>query len=210
MAGSGRIARAFGLMLMLVFSLLAMPATAHEPSTYTVIVRDGSHAPNQVSILLMDTVQYYDVDDRENITHHIGLDINGDGDFEDEGEFSSGPLSGFCDWENDSVCRRAWILPFNSSDMVGEYAMTDYVSDGTEIHVLLTVVGDSHTPDTGGCVGDECNTEPTTDVSADFESTQLLLVGGVFMLILGVLLAVWIAEERSHPDLPNDGNDEEY
>ncbi len=197
MTAPSRTAGVFSLMLIFIFPLLAMPVAAHDPSTYTVIVRQGNHSPNQVSIIVSDTVQYYNVDDRENITHHIGLDLNGDGDFDDENEFSSGPLSGVCDWDNDSSCRRSWSLPFNSSDLVGDYALTDYVSDGTEIHILLDVVSDSHSPNIGECFGADCDEEPQADLTGEFETTQLLLVGGIVILILAILLGVWMADEKS-------------
>ena len=209
MTGAGRVAGAFSLMLMLIFPLLAMPVAAHDPSTYTVIVREGNHTPNQVSIIVSDTVQYYNVDDRENITHHIGLDLNDDGDFDDEDEFSSGLLSGVCDWDNDSSCRRSWSVTFNSSEMAGDYALTDYVSDGTEIHILLDVSIDAHTPDVSDCIGAECDEEPQGDLTGEFESTQLLLVGGIVILILAILLGVWIVDEKSQRYSPPLGEDEE-
>ncbi len=204
-----RAAGTFSLMLILIFPLFAMPVAAHDPSTYTVIVREGNHSPNQVSIIVSDTVQYYNVDDRENITHHIGLDLNDDGDFDDENEFSSGLLSGVCDWDNDSSCRRSWSLPFNSSEMAGEYALTDYVSDGTEIHILLDVASDSHSPDIGECFGADCDEEPQADLTGELETTQLLLVGGIVIMILAILLGIWIVDENSNRDSLPLGYDEE-
>ena len=132
------------LALFLVIPLMSGLASAHEPDTFTVIVREDSHDPLEVDLVVNDTVQYYNVDHRENITHEIGLDLNGDGDFDDTDEFSSGPLHSECDWENDSDCRVAWIFVINDTALVGNYILSDLLSDGTEIEVRLNIAADIH------------------------------------------------------------------
>ena len=60
------------LGLLLILPILSGVAVAHEPDTFTVIVREDRHDPSEVSLVVNDTVQYYNVDSRENVTHTIG------------------------------------------------------------------------------------------------------------------------------------------
>ena len=174
------------LVLLLVIPLLSGLAAAHEPDTFTVIVREDSHDPLEVNVVINDTVQYYNADSRENITHNIGLDLNGDGDFDDEGEFSSGTLDNECDWENDSDCRVAWILVINDTAMVGNYILSDFHSDGTEVEVRLNITADDHgtgAPVIGECLGDcdEDELEPEMKRSSQTDLQKGLILAGLMM-----------------------------
>ena len=178
------------LTLLLVIPLLAGIAAAHEPDTFTVIVREDSHDPLEVNLVVNDTVQYYNADDRENITHVIGLDLNGDGDFDDEGEFSSGTLHSECDWENESECRVAWIFVINDTALVGNYKLSDIHSDGNEVEVYLNIAADDHSqpaPEIGECYGD-CEEDESESVSEIEEriSNQTDLQKG--MMLVGLMM----------------------
>ena len=185
------------LVLLLVIPLLSGLAAAHEPDTFTVIVREDSHDPLEVNVVINDTVQYYNADSRENITHNIGLDLNGDDDFDDEGEFSSGVLHNECDWENDSDCRVAWI--FNDSALVGNYILSDFHSDGTEVEVRLNIAADDHSgasPVIGECLGDCDEDEPEpemkrsshTDLQKGLILAGLMMFGGASALFVATLM----------------------
>jgi len=191
------------LTFILVFPLLAGIAAAHEPDTFTVIVREDSHSPLEVNLVVNDTVQYYNADGRENITHEIGLDLNGDGDFIDEGEFSSGVLHSECDWENDTDCRVAWIFVINDTALVGNYKLSDIHSDGNEVEVFLNIAADDHSqpaPDIGECYGDCEEDEPETvseteekiSSQTDFQKGMMLLglmmFGGASALFVATLM----------------------
>ena len=187
------------LALLLVLPLLSGLAAAHEPDTFTVIVREDTHDPLGVNLVINDTVQYYNADSRENITHQIGLDLNGDGDFDDEGEFSSGVLNNECDWENDSDCRVAWILVINDTAMVGNYILSDFHSDGTEVEVRLNITTDDHSgtaPVIGECLGDceEDEVEPEmkrssqTDLQKGLMLAGLMMFGGASALFVATLM----------------------
>ena len=123
------------LALLLVIPLLSGLAAAHDPDTFTVIVREDSHDPLEVDLVVNDTVQYYNVDYRENITHEIGLDLNGDGDFNDTDEFSSGTLHSECDWDNDSDCRVAWIFVINDTN--GSVPLRGYGHSGKWVRTTM-------------------------------------------------------------------------
>ena len=191
------------LTLLLVIPLLAGIAAAHEPDTFTVIVREDSHSPLEVNLVINDTVQYYNADSRENITHEIGLDLNGDGDFIDEGEFSSGVLHSECDWENDTDCRVAWIFVINDTALVGNYKLSDLHSDGNEVEVFLNIAADDHSqpsPDIGECYGDCEDDEPDsvseieenisnqTDLQKGMMLAAMMMFGGASALFVATLM----------------------
>ena len=187
------------LGLLLILPILSGVAVAHEPDTFTVIVREDRHDPSEVSLVVNDTVQYYNVDSRENVTHTIGLDLNGDNDFDDEGEFSSGILHSECDWDNDTDCRVAWIFVINDTALVGNYILSDIRSDGTEIEVRLNIAADVHienAPAIGECFGDcEEEEEETavkqssqTDVQKVMMLVGMTMFGGASALLLAMIM----------------------
>ena len=187
------------LGLLLILPILSGVAVAHEPDTFTVIVREDRHDPSEVSLVVNDTVQYYNVDSRENVTHTIGLDLNGDNDFDDEGEFSSGVLHSECDWDNDTDCRVAWIFVINDTALVGNYILSDIRSDGAEIEVRLNIAADVHienAPDIGECFGDceEDEEEPErkqssqTDVQKAMMLAGMTMFGGASALLLALIM----------------------
>ena len=187
------------LALLLVIPLMSGLAAAHEPDTFTVIVREDTHDPLEVNLIVNDTVQYYNADSRENITHEIGLDLNGDGDFIDDGEFSSGTLQNECDWDNDSDCRVAWIFVINDTALVGNYILSDLHSDGNEIEVRLNIAADDHSrpaPVIGECLGDcdeeeiepEMKRSSQTDLQKGLMLAGLMMFGGASALFVAVLM----------------------
>jgi hypothetical protein len=185
---------AFTVILLTAFTPLTSTA-ADSPMVFTVIVRAGEHSPDLVSVEVGTTVQYKNVDTRENVTHYIGFDGNGDGDFTDTGEFSSGPLNGTCDWENDSDCRVAWIFVINSTDYVGNYNLIDYTNTGETHNVSLEIKADDH--DEGHDEHDEedghshDDDHSTSEETADELSTEELLQrGGAFFLLMAAFLVI--------------------
>ena len=195
--------RAIGMAILFCLPLLAGIASAHEPDTFTVIVREDRHEPMQVDVIVNDTVQYYNADNRTNITHIIGLDINGDGDFDDENEFSSGVLHYSCDWTNDSDCRILWKFEINSTDYVGNYILSDLMSDGTETEVYLNIGMDNHAinaPEIGECFGDGCDEDEVDETNLESASRtsieNAMILGGLFFLLIAMGLASSMIAER--------------
>ena len=196
--------RAHLVSLLIIFTVLMGPTSiAHEPDTFTVIVRNGEHTPSSVSLVVNDTVQYKNEDHRENVTHYIGFDGNEDGDFDDEGEFSSGPLNATCDWLNDTTCRTAWILPINSTSYVGVYTLTDYTNTNESHNITLIVEPDVHgaLPEIGTCFGDcEDESQETNTNNSPRTTEELLQLGGAFTLMLGLFLGLSILSTMKKKD----------
>ena len=187
------------LALLLVIPLMSGLASAHEPERFTVIVREDTHSPLEANLIVNDSVQYLNFDSRENITHEIGLDLNGDGDFNDTDEFSSGPLHYECDWDNDTDCRIGWTFFFNDTSFVGNYILSDLLSDGTEIEVRVNIAADIHIevmPPMGECFGD-CEDEETeeemkrssqTDLQKGLMLAGMMMFGGASALFVAMLM----------------------
>ena len=187
------------LALLLVIPLMSGLASAHEPERFTVIVREDTHSPLEANLIVNDSVQYLNYDSRENITHEIGLDLNGDGDFNDTDEFSSGPLHYECDWVNDTDCRTRWTFFFNDTSFVGNYILSDLLSDGTEIEVRVNIAADIHIevmPPMGECFGD-CEDEETeeemkrssqTDLQKGVMLAGMMMFGGASALFVATLM----------------------
>ena len=187
------------IALLLAIPLLSGLSVAHEPERFTVIVREDTHSPLEANLIVNDSVQYLNYDSRENITHEIGLDLNGDGDFNDTDEFSSGPLHYECDWDNDPDCRIGWTFFFNDTSFVGNYILSDLLSDGTEIEVRVNIAADIHIevmPPMGECFGD-CEDEETeeemkrssqTDLQKGLMLAGMMMFGGASALFVAMLM----------------------
>ena len=186
------------MALLLVLPLATGVASAHEPDTFTVIVREDTHSPLAVSLVVNDTVQYKIGDNRTNITHEIGLDLNGDGDFDDVDEFSSGTLHYDCGG-NFTNCRMAWIFVINDTALVGNYRLSDIHSDGNEVEIFLNISADVHiesTPPIGECFGDCEEDEPAEEIKRssqnDFQKGLILMAmmmfGGASVLVVATLM----------------------
>ena len=188
------------IALLLVIPLLSGLSVAHEPERFTVIVREDTHSPLEVNLVVNDSVQYLNEDSRVNITHEIGLDLNGDGDFNDTDEFSSGPLHYECDWINDTDCRTGWTFFFNDTSTVGNYILSDLLSDGTEIEVRLNIAADIHienAPTIGECFGDcgddeepeaEMKRSSQTDLQKGLMLAGMMMFGGASALFVATLM----------------------
>lgn len=205
--------RALAVASLLLFPLFAGLASAHEPDTFTVIVREDRHDPMEVNLIVNDTVQYVNVDSRENITHHIGLDLNGDNDFDDEGEFSSGILNSTCDWDNESVCRVAWILHANNTELIGSYVLSDLMSDGNETEITLNIGPDNHGgigPNVGECFGAGCEEEKDAQSEESNRSTlqNVLILGGLLMLLIAFSLSISMLSDYRAAEGGHEGEQE--
>jgi len=197
--------RALVMSLVLVFPLLAGLAVAHEPDHFSVIVRKDRHDPMEVNLIVNDSVQYINADERENMTHHIGYDKNGDNDFDDDGEFSSGILNNSCDWDNEPDCRTAWVFSVNSTDLIGSFTLIDLMSDGTYREVRLNVGSDDHStpmPEIGECFGAGCDEvmfipESSSESGRSSLQNAMILASLITFLISLGLTASILADNRA-------------
>ncbi len=147
-------------LCIVVVSCMFMPtATAHEPNTFTMIVGENEVTPSNVTgqvLFTNDSVWFRNVDDRENITHTIRLDIDGDGLFNGTEDINSGELYSSCELDENGTkinqeCEVIYKVLFNESTglVSGIFHYEDTSSDGVVFTGRLVVNKDEHTTNVG-------------------------------------------------------------
>ena len=89
-----------GLAMVLVSLMLIAPVSAHEPKEYTILLKEDRITPNGVSpgiLVSSDSLFFYNVDGRENVTHRILVDVEGDDIFDGVDDIVTPWLSSNCD-----------------------------------------------------------------------------------------------------------------
>ncbi len=202
-----------GSVLFGVLFLSAMVTSsavqAHSADTFTVVIKETGLTPNSSQIAYNDSVVWHNTDSRENMTHRIVFDFDGDGLFNGTDDWDSGELVSECDTSttnqsensSDEPCEITFLVWFNGTWGVGEYEYQDMLSDGTVLNGTIIVVEDVHVenstaPAIGSSFGTFENTNDDGDDKAEEESVDetrrlLLLVGGgsgVGALVLLIVL----------------------
>ena len=168
---------------------------AHSADTFTVVIKESGLTPNTSQITYNDSVVWHNTDSRENVTHRIVFDMDGDGLYNGTDDWDSGELVSECDRsatngsENESgeECAYTFMVWFNGTWGVGEYNYQDMLSDGTVQNGTIVVTEDVHVenstaPAIGSSFGtfEDRNTDSEDDRASDADETRqlLLLVGG--------------------------------
>ena len=88
------------LAMVLVSMFLVSPVSAHEPKEYTILLKEDGVTPNGVPpgiLVSSDSLFFYNVDGRENTTHRILVDVEGDDLFDGIDDIASPWLSSNCE-----------------------------------------------------------------------------------------------------------------
>ena len=144
----------------IILSCLFIPsASAHEPNTFTMIIGEEEVIPSNVTgqvLFTNDSVWFRNVDDRENITHQIRLDIDGDGLFNGTEDISSGDLYSSCELDENGTkinqeCAVIYKVLFNESTglISGIFHYEDVSSEGVVFTGRIVVNKDEHTTNVG-------------------------------------------------------------
>lgn len=187
----------FPLLLLAFASLLITPAAAHDAGTFTVIVKANEHTPGGAELIVNDSVFFYNVDNRTNITHRIVYDADGDGFYNGTDDWDSGNLSYECEMDadgnkTDPACEVTFTVEFNLTEMAGIYDYQDLISDGTFVNGTVTVLSDSHPVDSQPPPSYEFEPEPETQTQSNEGFSQgdwLLLVAAA--ALIGALLLLF-------------------
>ena len=202
------------LCLVVVSSLLATSAVqAHSADTFTVVIKQSGLTPSTSQITYNDSVVWHNTDGRENLTHRIVLDFDGDGLCNGTDDWDSGELAPECNnTENDNSteaseeeCNITFLVWFNGTWGVGEYNYQDMLSDGTVLNGTIVVVEDVHVenstaPEIGSTFGsfeDRQGSDGMEDESEDDEAQRLLLMIGAGSGLGAVGLLVLLLMRRS-------------
>lgn len=205
-----------GLMcLFFVSSLVATSAVqAHSADTFTVVIKQSGLTPSSSQITYNDSVVWHNTDARENITHRIVLDFDGDGLYNGTDDWDSGELVPECNGteadnttENDdgSECNITFLVWFNGTWGVGEYNYQDMLSDGTVLNGTVVVVEDVHVenstaPEIGSTFGsfeDRQDNDADEDNDEANDAQRLLIMIGAGSGIGAVGLLVLLLIRRS-------------
>jgi len=200
---------------------------AHDAGTFTVIVKENSLTPNNPQLVVNDSAWWYNVDSRENITHRIVWDSDGDGLYNGTNDWDSGNLSSECEKDEfgnqtDSECKVTFEIPFNGTWGAGTYNYQDIISNGTVHNGTITVMSDSHTsdgtspPSTGYEFGndgdDDENQEPESSDGGNDSQNWLLLVAGasgfISLLLIGLLIVMGPGKSILTPDDEGQGDND--
>ena len=147
-----------GFALALAFS--SVPVAAHDPSTFTILIRDDGVTPANASIRFNDTAWWINIGEDDNLTHRIVYDDDGDGNYSGPGDWDSGNLSNSCERDEngtklDDECQTSFEIGFNGTFGPGTYHYQDLLSNGTTNNATLVVTPDVHLVSDGGGGGTE-------------------------------------------------------
>ena len=184
---------------------------AHSADTFTVVIKQSGLMPGSSQITYNDSVVWHNTDGRENITHRIVFDFDGDGLFNGTDDWDSGELVADCNTTanenetgaaNESECNVTFMVWFNGTWGIGEYNYEDRLSDGTVLNGTIVVVEDVHVenstaPDIGSTFGTfedrKGSDEGAVEEDANQAQRMFLLIGvgsGIGAAGLLVLLLV--------------------
>lgn len=185
------------ICLALLSSMVGVGAVqAHSADTFTVVIKQSGLTPSSSQITYNDSVVWHNTDGRENITHRIVFDFDGDGLFNGTDDWDSGELVADCNStanenesasSNESECTITFMIWFNGTWGIGEYNYQDMLSDGTVLNGTVLVVEDVHVenstaPDIGSTFGsfeDRKNNISDEGVEDDDQAQRLLLIIGI-------------------------------
>ena len=202
-----RVSMSLIVCFFLIFALFSTPAGSHDASALTVNIKQSNIEPNNANILLGDSVYWINLDSRENVTHRIVHDSDGDGLYNGSNDWDSGILlswtpNGTCIDENGNKtlgCAVTFELYFNETSDIGTYEYVNLVYlNETLIEnrtFTVTVKADIHLEAINTyCFGDDCDdkNEPVISIETSNETERpywLLYVSG-FSGSLALLLAI--------------------
>ena len=218
-----RFASCFGLLL-LSSVVLTGSVQAHSADTFTVVIKESGLTPSSSQIAYNDSVIWHNTDSRENITHRIVFDFDGDGLFNGTDDWDSGELVSECNSTADnstenssqSDCSITFLVWFNGTWGVGEYAYQDMLSDGTVMNGTIIVTEDIHienstAPAIGSSFGtfeDNRGGDSVDDSNEGDDMRQMLLLIGAGSGLGAAALLVLLLMRRGE-DIGTKGSDEE-
>ena len=171
--------------MALVALMLFAPVSAHEPKEYTMLLKEEGITPNGVPkgiLVSSDSVFFYNVDGRENVTHRILVDVEGDGIFDGVDDIATPWLSDNCELnqtgeKTDPSCEVTYLLLLDPSNgllpsnvsMIHQVDVNGSVEDN---HFVVSFSDDNHILDQDLPIGG--NEESHSD-SVDEELLSLIL-----------------------------------
>ena len=185
-----------GLAMVLVSLLMVSPVSAHEPKEYTIILKEDGITPNGVSpgiLVSSDSLFFYNVDGRENATHRILLDVEGDGAFDGVDDISTPWLSSACELNEtsqkvDPSCEVTYLLLLDPSNgllpsNISMMHQIDFNGTTEEHSFVVSFSEDSHYSDQVLPIGgvEEVQSQQTDQTPLRF--ALVASIAGIFVLL---------------------------
>ena len=179
--------------LCISLSLLSVPVSAHEPKEYTMLLKQDGVTPNGVPegiLVTTDSLFFRNVDSRENTSHRILIDADGDGVFDGIDDIATAWLKSSCDLNetgeridpNCEVTELVYLDPSNGL-LPGTLVLQHVIdNNGTFWEMNFTVIftDDVHTLDNPAPEEEE---EVETSGETDY-ATLLLIVSLVGIMTI--------------------------
>ncbi len=187
------------VIALLIVSMALVPGTvqAHSASTFNVIIKQNDLQPGSTQIEYNDSIMWYNADSRENITHRIVFDSDGDGLYNGSADWDSGEISRECPPSANnttSSCQESFLVWFNGTWGVGEYNYQSIASNGEVLNgsiVVIEHVEESTGPSIGATFGSFDDTESNDEPASNDNKKQLLLliagssaIGSLLLIVL--------------------------
>ena len=185
-----------GYAMMLLSLLLVSPVSAHEPKEYTILLKEDGITPNGVSpgiLVTSDSLFFYNVDGRENATHRILVDVEGDGAFDGVDDISTPWLSSACERNEtgqklDPSCEVTYLLLLDPSNgllpsNVSMMHQIDFNETTEERSFVVSFSEDSHSSDQVLPIGgvEEVQSQPTDQTPLRF--ALIASIAGILVLL---------------------------
>ena len=194
--------RIYATLAMVLLSSVLVPslAQAHSASTFNVIIKQNDLQPGATQIEYNDSIMWYNADSRENITHRIVFDADGDGLYNGSADWDSGEIKQDCNYGDNNTtsnCQESFLVWFNGTWGVGEYNYQSIASNGETLNgtiVVIEHIEEDIGPSIGATFGSfEDNKVEDDSISDDGDDKRqlLLLVAGssaIGSLLLIVML----------------------
>ncbi|MEC7720436.1 MAG: hypothetical protein VYC60_00880 [Candidatus Thermoplasmatota archaeon] len=173
--------------------LLSTPVSAHEPKEYTMLLKEDGVTPNGVPsgiLVTTDSLFFRNVDNRENTSHRILIDVDGDGEFDGIDDISTAWLTSSCELNEtgqriDSECEVTALVYLDPSNglLPGILDLMHQIDNNglvSESNFTVTFSDDEH-------IGTETpgpEEEDEAETSGETETATLLLIASLLGIIL--------------------------
>ena len=198
--------RIYATLVMVLISLVLVPslAQAHSASTFNVIIKQNDLQPGATQIEYNDSIMWYNADSRENITHRIVFDADGDGLYNGSADWDSGEIEQDCNYGDNNTtsdCQESFLVWFNGTWGVGEYNYQSIASNGETLNGTIVVI-EHIEEDTGPSIGatfgsfEDNKVEDDSISNDDDNKRQLLLLIAGSSAIGSLLLIVMLLRRQ--------------
>ena len=182
------------MLLVLLTAIMAPSAIAHETKEFTILLTDQGMTPANIPddvLVETDFLFFMDVDDREEVSHRIQIDVDGDGVFDGPDDLSTAWLTSSCELDEngskmnpDCMVAEAVLLGPQNGILPGKVSMRHQIQTNSTIsddYLSVTLGMDVHVQTSPHV------TQPTTLQESSGNDQNDLLVVVLFCSLMGIM-----------------------